>query len=45
MLQSYPAEIEVQMQNYYQSLSEKDLRRYAAIEAVIEINSSICGQI
>jgi hypothetical protein len=34
MLQSYPAEIEVQMQNYYQSLSEKDRRRYAGIEAV-----------
>ena len=34
MLQSYPAEIEVQMQNYYQSLSEKDRSRYAGIEAV-----------
>jgi hypothetical protein len=34
MLESYPGEIEVQMQNYYQSLSEKDRRRYAAIEAV-----------
>ena len=34
MLQSYPAEIEVQMKNYYKSLSEKDRRRYAAIEAV-----------
>lgn len=30
----YPAEIEQQMQRYYQSLSEKDSRRYAAIEAV-----------
>lgn len=30
----YPASIEVQMQRYYQSLSEKDRRRYAAIEAV-----------
>ncbi len=30
----YPAEIETQMQRYYQSLSEKDRRRYAAIEAV-----------
>lgn len=30
----YPAEIESQMQRYYQSLSEKDRRRYAAIEAV-----------
>lgn len=33
-MQPYPAEIEVQMQRYYQSLSEKDRRRYAAIEAV-----------
>lgn len=31
---SYSAEIEVQMQRYYQSLSEKDRRRYAGIEAV-----------
>lgn len=31
---SYSAEIEVQMQCYYQSLSEKDRRRYAGIEAV-----------
>lgn len=30
----YSAEIEEQMQRYYQSLSEKDRRRYAAIEAV-----------
>ena len=30
----YPAEIEAQMQRYYRSLSEKDRRRYAAIEAV-----------
>lgn len=30
----YQAEIEAQMQRYYQSLSEKDRRRYAAIEAV-----------
>ena len=30
----YPAAIEVQMQRYYQSLCEKDRRRYAAIEAV-----------
>ena len=29
----YPAEIEEQMQRFYQSLSEKDRRRYAAIEA------------
>lgn len=34
MMPTYPANIEVQMQRYYQSLSEKDRRRYAAIEAV-----------
>jgi hypothetical protein len=34
MMESYPAPIEAQMQRYYQSLSEKDRRRYAAIEAV-----------
>jgi Rhodopirellula transposase DDE domain len=34
MMQSYPAPIEAQMQRYYQSLSAKDRRRYAAIEAV-----------
>lgn len=33
-MQPYPAPIEVQMQRYYQSLCEKDRRRYAAIEAV-----------
>lgn len=33
-MQTYPAEIEAQMQRYYGSLSEKDRRRYAAIEAV-----------
>jgi hypothetical protein len=33
-MQPYPASIEAQMQRYYQSLSEKDRRRYAAIEAV-----------
>ena len=33
-MQPYPAQIEVQMHRYYQSLSEKDRRRYAAIEAV-----------
>lgn len=33
-MQPYPDEIEEQMQWYYQSLSEKDRRRYAAIEAV-----------
>lgn len=30
----YPVAIEAQMQRYYRSLSEKDRRRYAAIEAV-----------
>lgn len=30
----YPANIEAQMQRYYRSLSEKDRRRYAAIEAL-----------
>ena len=29
----YSPEIEKQMQRYYQSLSEKDRRRYAGIEA------------
>lgn len=33
-MQPYSAQIEAQMQRYYQSLSEKDCRRYAAIEAV-----------
>jgi len=32
-IQAYPAEIEAQMLNFYNSLSEKDRRRYAAIEA------------
>jgi len=32
-LQPYDPEIESQMQNLYNSLSEKDRRRYAAIEA------------
>jgi hypothetical protein len=32
--QPYPASIEAQMQNVYHSLSEKDRRRYAAIEAL-----------
>ena len=31
--QAYPQEIEAQMLNFYSSLSEKDRRRYAAIEA------------
>ena len=30
----YRAEVEQQMQQFYNSLSEKDRRRYAAIEAV-----------
>lgn len=29
----YAVDVEVQMQNLYQSLSEKDRRRYAAVEA------------
>jgi len=33
-MKGYSPEIEVQMQRYYQSLSEKDRRRYAAIEAI-----------
>jgi len=33
-VRAYSPEIEEQMQRYYQSLSEKDRRRYAAIEAV-----------
>ena len=32
-LEAYEKEIEAQMKNLYQSLSEKDQRRYAAIEA------------
>jgi len=32
-IEPYPPEIEAQMRNFYQSLSEKDRRRYAAIEA------------
>lgn len=34
MVTAYPSEIETQMQRYYHSLSEKDRRRYAGIEAV-----------
>lgn len=34
MVSGYPPEIETQMQRYYHSLSEKDRRRYAGIEAV-----------
>lgn len=33
-MQKYADNIEAQMQRYYHSLSEKDSRRYAAIEAV-----------
>ena len=33
-MQPYSPELERQMQRYYQSLSEKDRRRYAAIEAL-----------
>ena len=31
-IQAYPPEIESQMRNFYNSLSEKDRRRYAAVE-------------
>lgn len=34
MVAPYPEEIEIQMQRYYHSLSEKDRRRYAGIEAL-----------
>lgn len=30
----YPAEVEAEMKKFYQTLSEKDKRRYAAIEAL-----------
>lgn len=33
-MNSYPAEVEPKMQRLYESLSEKDRRRYAAIEAL-----------
>ena len=33
-MDSYSSELEQQMQGFYHSLSEKDRRRYAAIEAV-----------
>ncbi len=33
-MQPYPQKIETQMRRYYESLSEKDARRYAAIEAL-----------
>ncbi len=33
-MQPYPIEVEQQMQRFYHSLSEKDCRRYAAVEAL-----------
>ena len=30
----YPQEVEQQMQRFYRSLSDKDRRRYAAVEAL-----------
>lgn len=33
-MQLYPIEVEQQMQRFYDSLSEKDRRRYAAVEAM-----------
>jgi len=33
-MQPYPREVEQQMQGFYDSLSEKDRRRYAAVEAL-----------
>ncbi len=33
-MKKYPTKIEKQMKKYYKSLSEKDRRRYAAIEAI-----------
>jgi len=33
-MQPYPREVEQQMQRFYHSLSEKDRRRYAAVEAL-----------
>lgn len=33
-MKKYSSEIEKQMQRYYQTLSEKDRRRYAAVEAI-----------
>jgi len=32
-MEGYAKRVEVQMVNFYQSLSEKDRRRYAAVEA------------
>jgi hypothetical protein len=34
MMQPYPHEIEQAMKKYYATLSEKDRRRYAAVEAL-----------
>ena len=33
MTTKYSTQVEVHMRNFYQSLSEKDRRRYAAVEA------------
>lgn len=33
MITKYPGRVEVHMRNFYLSLSEKDRRRYAAVEA------------
>lgn len=33
MVTRYPANVEVHMRGFYESLSEKDRRRYAAVEA------------
>ena len=33
MMTKYPELVEVHMRNFYDSLSEKDRRRYAAVEA------------
>jgi IS30 family transposase len=33
-VKSYPSEIEQEMKKFYQTLSEKDKRRYAAVEAL-----------
>lgn len=33
MITRYPQQVEIHMRNFYDSLSEKDKRRYAAVEA------------
>jgi hypothetical protein len=33
MIAKYPQRVEVHMRNFYDSLAEKDRRRYAAVEA------------